>query len=336
MSTRRKWIGGLVVALGAALAAACGGPFSSSGSPATLHGTVANAPVAGGVSASAEGRSAGVAVTVTVDQDPSLTATVNDDGTFTLTGLPAGGFTLIFRWGRHEARLSFTGVEAGQEITITVRLGDGEVVLLEDRRDGDQESTCARGAGFWCQNQHGGNPNMSSAQFEQRAAQAALLLSAVSHLDTAAEIAEAVCNTGDQLSRHLATLALNLAAGLVESGTALEDESFRGAPLATVADALAAGIQVASGALQVSRGERNEIKDVLERINENQNTDSPCGADEDPEDDGDDDDEEAPAEGEMTICHIPPGNPKARHTITIGASAWPAHRAHGDYQGACR
>ncbi|HUP18764.1 MAG TPA: hypothetical protein VM778_02290, partial [Gemmatimonadota bacterium] len=75
------------------------------------------------------------------------------------------------------------------------------------------------------------------------------------------------------------------------------------------------------------------------RINENQNTDSPCGADEDPtdgDDDGDDEDEGDPTVAEMTICHIPPGNPNARHTITIGAAAWPAHRAHGDYEGACQ
>jgi len=48
-----------------------------------------------------------------------------------------------------------------------------------------------------------------------------------------------------------------------------------------------------------------------------------------------------PSSGEMTICHIPPGNFNARHTITIGASAWPAHQGHCaqgtcDYMGACR
>ena len=45
--------------------------------------------------------------------------------------------------------------------------------------------------------------------------------------------------------------------------------------------------------------------------------------------------------GELTICHIPPGNYNARHTITIDASAWPAHQGHCaqgtcDYIGACR
>jgi len=48
-----------------------------------------------------------------------------------------------------------------------------------------------------------------------------------------------------------------------------------------------------------------------------------------------------PPAGEMTICHIPPGNFNARHTITIGVSAWPAHQGHCaqgtcDYVGACK
>ena len=41
------------------------------------------------------------------------------------------------------------------------------------------------------------------------------------------------------------------------------------------------------------------------------------------------------AEAQVTICHVPPGNPSKRRTLTIGASAWPAHQAHGDSEGAC-
>jgi hypothetical protein len=37
----------------------------------------------------------------------------------------------------------------------------------------------------------------------------------------------------------------------------------------------------------------------------------------------------------VTICHIPPGNPSNAHTITIAASALPAHLAHGDMIGSC-
>jgi len=37
----------------------------------------------------------------------------------------------------------------------------------------------------------------------------------------------------------------------------------------------------------------------------------------------------------VTICHRPPGNPSNEHTITVGASAVPAHLAHGDHLGSC-
>jgi hypothetical protein len=37
----------------------------------------------------------------------------------------------------------------------------------------------------------------------------------------------------------------------------------------------------------------------------------------------------------VTICHIPPGNPDAAHTITVGAPAVWAHLGHGDILGPC-
>src|SRR5688500_3337720 len=37
----------------------------------------------------------------------------------------------------------------------------------------------------------------------------------------------------------------------------------------------------------------------------------------------------------ITICHVPPGNPSGRHTITVGESAWSSHSSHGDHRGAC-
>lgn len=40
-------------------------------------------------------------------------------------------------------------------------------------------------------------------------------------------------------------------------------------------------------------------------------------------------------DNQVTICHIPPGNPNNAHTITVGASAVDAHLAHGDYLGPC-
>ncbi len=39
--------------------------------------------------------------------------------------------------------------------------------------------------------------------------------------------------------------------------------------------------------------------------------------------------------GPTTICHLPPGDPDAAHTITVSAAALPAHLGHGDPIGAC-
>ena len=41
------------------------------------------------------------------------------------------------------------------------------------------------------------------------------------------------------------------------------------------------------------------------------------------------------ADGEVTICHVPPGNPAKAHTITVSVNAVPAHLRHGDECGAC-
>jgi hypothetical protein len=42
-----------------------------------------------------------------------------------------------------------------------------------------------------------------------------------------------------------------------------------------------------------------------------------------------------PKEKEIAICHYPPGNRNNPQAITIPESAWAAHEAHGDVQGAC-
>jgi hypothetical protein len=49
----------------------------------------------------------------------------------------------------------------------------------------------------------------------------------------------------------------------------------------------------------------------------------------------DGDDGEHDGKGKMTICHVPPGNASAQHTITVSESAWNAHEKHGDHRGAC-
>lgn len=40
-------------------------------------------------------------------------------------------------------------------------------------------------------------------------------------------------------------------------------------------------------------------------------------------------------EDNVTICHVPPGNPDNAHTIVVGAPAVQAHLNHGDFEGEC-
>jgi len=268
-------------------------------------------------------------IVVMLKERPSLTATVDGGGGFTLVGVPSGTWSLVFmRDGQAIGEIRFQNVRRNQGIVIVVVLtSGGEVVLVKEQRDQVSFSgECPRSPGFWCQNQGGQNPNLSESEFDAFAEKAAELLEDVPALDTPEKVAAAVCNTGDQLLRHLAALALNLAAGTVKTDTALVGESY-----ATVGAAFDAAVQEAANP-SLSREERNALKDVLDRINNAQNVN---GCDQLPDDDETEPTDDEQLSGQVTICHIPPGNPNARHTITIDASAWPAHKAHRDYLGAC-
>jgi hypothetical protein len=81
------------------------------------------------------------------------------------------------------------------------------------------------------------------------------------------DIARAVCNNRDQLLRHLATLALNLEANLISLDTPLLGE----VGVMTVGEAFNVAAMVAGNRF-ATRQDRNAIKDVLDRINNNENT----------------------------------------------------------------
>ena len=285
---------------------------------------------------SAAAQSTFAGIVVSVKQQPDANDSVKSNGSFTLVGIPQGTLTLVFKKDSAViGEVTLFDVLANQEIRIVVALtARDEVVLLDEARDAGDLGTCARGAGFWCQNQDGKNPNLSAERFEELARAASDLVNDVPGLDSPEKIRGAVCNTGDQLLRNLATLALNLAAELITEGTPLKGEAY-----GTVGEALEQAIRTATNSGS-SRQERNSIKDVLDRINNNVNLEGTCSFEE-PDDSTDDDPPPASdcsigGDGMMTICHIPPGNPAAKHTLRIGAPAWPAHKGHGDTCGPCR
>lgn len=205
-------------------------------------------------------------ITVTVDELPGATATVAADGTFTLRGLPEGSFTVVFHHGDEAiGSLEFERVAANQQITITVKLVNNEVVLVDEDR---------RGIGHAGIELEGLVDNV---------------LSVVVAGDSKFMIASrtVIARPGVTAIRR-ATTALtveDLKQGMRVhvKGTAIEGST----------DVLAYEIKVQQETAQPGAGET------------------------------------------VTICHIPPGNPAKKQTITVGASAWPAHQAHGDTQGPC-
>jgi hypothetical protein len=118
---------------------ACGGDGSLSPSGAegvTLRGSVLGVSARADVGATSV-RGGADTVTVTVQENPAITATVGPDGTFVLRGLPAGSFTLAFtRNGTPLGTLTFAAVQPNHEITITVDVSGGTVVLFDERRNG--------------------------------------------------------------------------------------------------------------------------------------------------------------------------------------------------------
>ena len=126
----------------AALAIACGGSASMTGSDApaaapgsrgaTIRGTVLGAAAAGDVSASSLGT---IRVTVV---GTSLQAMTDGSGNFTLNGVPPGTVELRFQGSGVDARLTIDGLSDGQTLTLTVRV-DGNNASRVGDDDGDDD-----------------------------------------------------------------------------------------------------------------------------------------------------------------------------------------------------
>lgn len=132
---------GLLAATVACLIACGGGgnpaaPSSAAGAPGVVvSGTLLGATSGAGSGATVS--SVAGQLTVTVVENPAITALVAADGSFTLRGLPSGAFTLQFsRDGVVLGTLSFREVAPNQQIMVVVELVGSSVVLVEEKRNG--------------------------------------------------------------------------------------------------------------------------------------------------------------------------------------------------------
>jgi hypothetical protein len=141
-----RYIRSILVVAAALTLLRCGSsPNSPSGAGAKLQGVVLQ-------SATAHAQSAGQStqagkITVTVQEDPSLSVTVSGNGTFEIQGVPAGGFTLVFSLnGVTVGQIRITAVAEGTTIKIVVKVAEQEVVLVEiETEEADEPPTAGTG-----------------------------------------------------------------------------------------------------------------------------------------------------------------------------------------------
>ena len=124
---------------------ACGTSDSTGPSAmATIEGTVNPGTAAAGPDARAlAAASNGATITVSV-VGTGLSTTTDASGSFVITGVPSGSVTLRFQGSGIDATLQISGIEAGQTLTITVRVSGSSAVL--DGPPGARQQCAASGA----------------------------------------------------------------------------------------------------------------------------------------------------------------------------------------------
>ncbi len=145
MTRSHAFLSAVISFLTLAVSGCSSSPTSPSGTRAgvTLHGatfgqSTASSSSAGGFQAMAapSGR-----VTVTVQENPSITTTISGNGTFELEGLPAGTFTLVFSSnGVTLGTITITSVPSTAEINVVVQITTTTVVLVRVEINGTDET----------------------------------------------------------------------------------------------------------------------------------------------------------------------------------------------------
>lgn len=135
-----RYLRAVFVILAALTLLRCGSsPNSPSGAGAKLQGVVLQSATAHAQSVSSS--SQGGKITVTVQEDPSLSVAVSGNGTFEIQGVPAGGFTLVFSLdGAAIGQIRITAVSEGTTIKIVVKVAGQEVELVEIETENDDET----------------------------------------------------------------------------------------------------------------------------------------------------------------------------------------------------
>lgn len=247
-----------------------GGSTATAAKTAIVIGKLAASPTAkagGGLVMAA----AGDPIDVHVESEPAIRTTVEADGSFTLRGLPEGSVTLVFtQGGTVIGTLTFREVAANQQITITIQVAEGEVILVDEDR---------RGIG------HAG------VELEG-------LVQNVVVLDPAGDSRFVIADRSVVARPGVTAIREGTTRRTVEDVTVGRRVHVKGTTVPDSTDVLAYEIKLQSPATTPA-------------------------------------DPTATGGRPITICHVPPGNPGRARTLTVDESAWPAHQAHGDTEGAC-
>jgi len=214
---------------------------------------------------------AGDPIEVHVESEPDIKTTVGADGSFTLRGLPEGSVTLVFtQGGTVIGTLTFREVAANQQITVTIQVAEGEVVLVDEDR---------RGIG------HAG------VELEG-------LVQNVVVLNPAGDSRFVIADRSVVARPGVTAIREGTTRKTVEDVTVGKQVHVKGTTVVDSTDVLAYEIKL-----------------------QNPTTNPPGTT--------------GTGGRQITICHVPGGNPARARAITIDESAWPAHQAHGDTEGAC-
>lgn len=128
----------LLLSLLTLLALGCSDGGSSPSEPPPPAGNAGSAVVQGQVVAVTGGSKSAGGVTVRVE-GTSLTTTTNANGNFNLPGVPAGNRVMVFENAEQSGALALNGVQANEQIELSVSLDGNNVELHSmNRRSGDE------------------------------------------------------------------------------------------------------------------------------------------------------------------------------------------------------